>query len=132
MIFIDSNIPMYVAGRQHPNKEPSRRFLDRVREEQLEACTSSEVLQELLYRYHAIKRPDLAFKVYDLFVQICPTVLPVSLADTDKAKSLLEQICGLSVRDAVHGAVMINNGIEQIATFDQDFDGLPGVSRYPI
>jgi len=30
-VFVDSNIPMYVAGRPHPNREPARRFLERMR-----------------------------------------------------------------------------------------------------
>ena len=49
IVFIDSNIPMYVAGADHPNREPSRKFLDRVRSGKVDACTSTEVLQEILY-----------------------------------------------------------------------------------
>ena len=44
-VFIDSNVPMYVAGRDHPNREPSRRFLDGVRRGVVQGCTSTEVLQ---------------------------------------------------------------------------------------
>ena len=53
-VFVDSNIPMYVAGRDHPNREPSKRFLERVRSSEIEACTSTEVLQEILYRYASL------------------------------------------------------------------------------
>jgi predicted nucleic acid-binding protein len=67
IIFIDSNIPMYVAGREHAHREPSRRFLEAVRRNEIEACTSTEVLQEILYRYTALGRLDLAREVYDLF-----------------------------------------------------------------
>ena len=42
IVFIDSNIPMYVAGRQHPNREPSRRFLTAVRQKEIDACTVIE------------------------------------------------------------------------------------------
>ncbi len=66
---------MYVAGRDHPLREPARRFLERARGGEVEICTSSEVLQEILYCYAALKRLDLAGAVYDLFVQLCPTVL---------------------------------------------------------
>ena len=89
MIFVDSNVPMYVAGRDHPLRDPARRFLERSRAGALEICTSTEVLQEILYRYAALERRDLAASVYDLFVQLCPVVLPVTLADTDRAKALL-------------------------------------------
>lgn len=132
MVFVDSNIPMYVAGRDHPLREPARRFLERARASEFEICTSTEVLQEILYRYSALKRLDLAGAVYDLFVQLCPTVLPVTLADTDRARSMLVSAPGLSVRDAVHAAVMLNHDISEIATFDAGFDGIGGISRVSL
>ena len=129
MTFVDSNIPMYVAGRDHPLRGPAQRFLERARAGEVEICTSTEVLQEILYRYSALNRRDLAGSVYDLFVQFCPVVLPVTLADTDRARALVTKLDRVSVRDAVHVAVMLNHDIRQIATFDEGFDRVPGVSR---
>jgi predicted nucleic acid-binding protein len=131
-VFVDSNVPMYVAGRDHPNREPSRRFLQRVRAGDVEACTSTEVLQEILYRYSGLRRPDLAAQVYDLFVQLCPVIFAVTLADTDKAKAMLVATARMGVRDAIHAAVMANNDVRMIATFATAFDGIPGVSRLPL
>ena len=108
-VFIDSNIRMYVAEREHDNRESSRRFLRRVRQGEVDACTSTKVLQEILYRYASLGRLDLAREVYDLFVEVCPTVVGVTLADTDRASDL---VCGAirsSARNAVHAAVMLNN-----------------------
>ena len=129
MVFVDSNVPMYVAGREHPFREPARRFLERARAGDVDICTSTEVLQEILYRYTALKRRDLATSVYDLFVQLCPTVFPVTLADTDRAKALLTNAASVSVRDAVHAAVMLNHDVRDIATFDEAFDRIEGVAR---
>jgi hypothetical protein len=131
-VFIDSNIPMYVAGRPHPHREPARRFLEKVRSGEVKGVTSTEVLQEILYRYAAIRRLDLAGTVYDLFVQICPVVLPVTLADTDRAREILPGLRKASARDALHAAVMANNGIREIATFDGAFDSIPGVRRLSL
>jgi uncharacterized protein len=132
MVFVDSNVPMYVAGRDHPLRDPARRFLARAHGGELEICTSTEVLQEILYRYAALKRLDLAANVYDLFVQLCPTVLPVTLADTDRAKTLLTATRGISARDAIHVGVMLNHDITDIASFDDGFDRIRGVTRVPI
>jgi predicted nucleic acid-binding protein len=129
MVFIDSNLPMYVAGREHRLREPSRRFLQRVRDGEIEAVTSTEVLQEILYRYSALRRLDLARDVYDLFVEICPTVVPITLADTDRARDILAAHPDAGARDAIHAAVMLNHGVPQIATFDAGFDRLPGIVR---
>lgn len=132
MIFVDSNVPMYVAGRDHPFRDPARRFLGRARSGEVEICTNTEVLQEILYRYTALGRIDLALSVYDLFVEVCPVVLPVNLADTDRARSLLPESSGLSVRDALHVAVMLNNEVTEIATFDEGFDQMAGVRRLTL
>jgi uncharacterized protein len=131
-VFIDSNIPMYVAGADHPNRAPARRFLERVRSREVDGFTSTEVLQEILYRYHALQRLDLASNVYDFFVALVPVVLPVTLADTDLARDLLATTAGVSARDAVHGAVMLNNGLERVATFDRGFDRMGRVSRLEL
>lgn len=120
---------MYVAGAEHPNREPSRRLLERVRKGQVDACTSTEVLQEILYRYTSLDRRDLAREVYDLFVEVCPVVLSVTLADTDRARDLLMAGMGISARDAVHAGVMLNHGVEWIATYDAGFDRVAGVRR---
>jgi uncharacterized protein len=131
-VFIDSNIPMYVAGVEHPNRAPARHFLSRVRSGEIEGCTSTEVLQEILYRYSALRRLDLVQRVYDLFVQICPVVFDVTLSDTDRARHLLVESKGISARDAVHVAVMLNHGVEWIASFDGGFDRVQGVRRFAL
>jgi predicted nucleic acid-binding protein len=120
---------MYVAGRDHANRGPARRVFSAMSAGKLDACTSTEVLQEILYRYSSIERLDLAREVYDLFAEICPVVLSVTLADTDRARDLLCDSARISARDAVHAAVMLNNDVEWIATFDGGFDHVPGIRR---
>jgi predicted nucleic acid-binding protein len=90
------------------------------------------VLQEILYRYAALSRLDLAATVYDLFVQLCPTVLPVTLADTDRAKAIMTGASRVVARDAIHAAVMLNNDIDRVATFDEGFDRIQGISRVSL
>ena len=129
MVFVDSNVPMYVAGGEHAHREPARRLLARARAGEVDICTSTDVLQEILYRYSALHRRDLAASVYDLFVQICPTVFPVTLADTDRARTLLQDSSAIGVRDAIHAAVMLNHDVSEIATFDAGFDHIEGIRR---
>lgn len=51
MIFVDSNIPMYLVGAPHPNRNRAAAFL---REESAQRyATSAEVYQEILHRYVA-------------------------------------------------------------------------------
>ena len=53
-VFIDSNISMYAAGREHPNKEPSIKILELVSSGKVIGVSSTEVLQEILYSYQAV------------------------------------------------------------------------------
>ncbi|HYL36089.1 MAG TPA: type II toxin-antitoxin system VapC family toxin [Bryobacteraceae bacterium] len=118
-----------MAGRDHPNREPARRLMASTRVGRYGACASTEVLQEILYRYSSLGQLTLARDVYDAFAEICPTVFSVTLADTDRARDLLGAAAGISARDAVYGAVMLNHEIEWVATFDAGFDRVPGVRR---
>jgi len=38
----------------------------------------------------------------------------------------------ISARDAIHAAVMINNGLEWIASFDKGFDSVPAIRRLEL
>ena len=128
-VFVDSNIPMYVAGAAHPNREPAVELFEQAREGKYTLCTSTEVLQEILYRYSALGRLDLAEQVYDLFVSLVAEVFDVTLADTDLAKGVLTTAAGISARDAIHAAVMMNRDVDVIATFDRGFDRIGAVRR---
>jgi predicted nucleic acid-binding protein len=64
-----------------------------------------------------------------LFVEVCPVVLGVALADADRAADLVCGIIRISTCDAVHAAVMLNNDVECIASFDAGFDQIAGLRR---
>ena len=131
-VFVDSNIAMSVAGADHPNRGPATWFLETVGDAGYELCTSAEVLQEILYRYTALGRADLADRVYDLFVGLVPKVFSVTLADTDLAKPILLSTPGLSAHDAVHAGVLLNREVSWLATFDRGFDWVEGVNRVEL
>ena len=90
------------------------------------------MLQEILYRYVGLRRPDLAVEVYQLFVSLCSTVFPVTLADTDRARDSVRGGTPASVRDLVHAAVMLNNDVRSVATFDGGFDHVKGIERLTL
>ena len=128
-VLIDSNIPMYVAGKAHVNREPAQRFLARVRSVEIQGCTSTEVLQEILHRYSAIRRPDAIQPAFDVLLGVVDEVFPIEQADVERAKEIALGVARLSARDAIHTAVMERHGSSEILTFDRGFDAVPGVRR---
>ena len=127
MIFVDSNIPLYLVGAAHPHKIDAQRLLERSLADGERLVTDAEVLQEILHRYIAIERPDAIQPAFDAVLGVVDDVFPVDLASVDRAKNILLGRTRLSARDALHLAVMEREGVSRILSFDTGFDGYPGV-----
>ncbi|HVT15467.1 MAG TPA: type II toxin-antitoxin system VapC family toxin [Thermoanaerobaculia bacterium] len=129
MILVDANIFMYAAGVDHPHKAPSARFLLRVAQGEVDAAVDTETLQEILHRYRAMGRWADGRRVYDSARQIVPVSFPITVEIVDAARGLLDSHQGLTVRDALHAAVVLHSGAEAICSYDRDFDGVAGLRR---
>lgn len=120
---------MYLIGADHPNKERTISVLERLVRDETRLVTDAETLQEILHRYTAIKRIEAIEPAYKALLGIVDEIFPVGESDLLLAKDILLSSSGVSARDAVHAAVMKNNGVEQIFSFDSDFDAFSFVSR---
>ena len=127
-ILIDSNIPMYLIGGEHPNRDRARTLLEVAIAAGERLVTDVEVFQEILHRYVAINRRDAIDPAWMALQQIVDEVYPVELEDVDRARRLV-QSSRLAARDALHAAVMQRRDIGEILTFDSAFDGIPGIRR---
>lgn len=129
MILVDSNVPMYLVGAEHRNKQAARQMLAEAVLDRQELVTDAEVLQEILHRYTAVKRPDAIGPAFEALLGVVRDVLPVELADVQRARRLLEGPGKLSARDAVHVAIMQRHDVAEIMSFDRAFDAVPGIRR---
>ena len=129
MIFVDSNIPMYLVGAPHPNKVAARRLLEACIHGGERLVADAKVLQEILHRYVAINRRDAIQPAFDALLNIVDHVYPVEVADMERAKSLLFGLTTLSARDAIHVAIMQRHAIGKLLSFDTGFDSVPGIER---
>ena len=129
MIFIDSNVPMYLVGAEHPHKTRSRQLIAGLIAAGERLVTSAEVFQEILHRYTAIDRRDAIRPAWDLLAEIVDSVFPIELEDVERARDLALERADLSARDALHTAVMRRHGVARIFSFDGRFDAVRGVSR---
>ena len=131
MIFVDSNIPMYLVGAPHPHKADARRWLEELVNARERLVTDAEVLQEILHRYASIHRPDAIQPAFNALLGVVDEVFSVDQAAVERAKVIVLGQKGLSARDAVHLAIMQIQGIDRILSFDQGFDGFAGITRFP-
>ena len=129
MIFLDSNIPMYLVGAAHPNKDEARRLLERCIAQGERMVSDAEVLQEILHRYAAIRRPDAIQPAFDALLSVADEVYPIEQVDVERAKALLLGLTPLSARDALHVAIMERYEVERLLSFDNGFDAVPWIER---
>lgn len=129
MIFIDSNVPMYLVGAPHPHKADAQRLLDRAVEQGDKLVTSAEVFQEILHRYTAIGRRDAVQPAWDLLSTVVDEVFSIDMEDVGHARAIVLERQVLSARDALHTAVMRRHRVVRIMSFDAGFDAIPGLER---
>ena len=129
MIFVDSNVPMYLVGAAHPNKDRAIAVLAQLVRDRERFVTDVEVYQEILHRYSAIRRVDAIDATFESLDAIVDDVLTFGMAEIRAAKELVVSLDGLSARDALHVAIMRKAGMTRILSFDRGFDTCPGIER---
>jgi predicted nucleic acid-binding protein len=129
VIFVDANVPMYLVGGDASAIARARVLLERLAATGAPLVTSAEVLQEILHRFRSIDRLAEVQAAFDAVAQIIDDVLPVTADDARRAKEILLSRPDLQARDCMHLATMERHGITRIASFDRDFDAVPGIER---
>ena len=129
MIFVDSNVPMYLVGAPHPNKDRTVELLELLAEQGERFVTDAEVYQELLHRYAAIRRFNVIDAAFEALDRVVDEVLTFGMSEVRAAKALMGTIRAIFARDALHVAVMQTAGVERIMSFDRGFDACPGIER---
>jgi predicted nucleic acid-binding protein len=129
MILVDSNVPMYLVGAEHPLKGEARRLLEAAIGARRRLVTDAEVLQEILHRYGAIGRREAIAPAFEALLGVVDEVFPVEREDVEDAAEIVRRQTELSARDAIHLAVARRRGVDRILSFDTGFDGIPDLVR---
>lgn len=130
-VFVDTNIPMYAAGKDHEHKKPCLELLELIADGKLLAFTDAEVFQEILHRFIALKNSEAGFQIFDNFYNLIgmEKILPITAEDVMKTKKLAQQYTRARARDLLHLAVMINHDLRFIVTVDAHFEEFKEVER---
>ncbi|HUG98582.1 MAG TPA: type II toxin-antitoxin system VapC family toxin [Gammaproteobacteria bacterium] len=126
---MDTAVLMYAAGQDHPLRAPCVRIIQRVRDGEMEGVISTEVIQEILHRFVAIRRPDLGAALARDALDLFAPVLPVTHAVMHRMPALVERYPALAARDLVHVATCLEHGISAIVSPDRGFDVVSEVRR---
>ena len=129
MIFIDSNVPMYLIGASHPNKTRAVELVNGLVRGGERFVTDVEVYQEILHRYTAIRRIDAIDAAFGSLDAIADAVLTFGMQEIRIARTIIGTVSGISARDALHVAIMRSHGVDRVLSFDRGFDAVAGIER---
>ena len=129
--FLDVNVPMYAAGKEHPYKAACVYVLTEIANGRLDAVISTEIIQEILYRFGALGQAQVGVQMASNLMNLVPDVLPVTVEDMQTAVALFAEYGpkGVKARDVVHTAVMQNHQLTHIISTDKHFDQIEGITR---
>ena len=128
-VYIDSCIPMYLVGKDHPHKCRTMEVLPQLIHAGDTLVTSAEVFQEIIHRYRALSDLDHLHRAYEALEAMAAQTYDIEKSDVDAARTLVTRFTKLSSRDCLHAAVMKRHQCQRIFTFDTGYDGLDGVVR---
>jgi predicted nucleic acid-binding protein len=128
-VFLDVNVFIDAAGREHPHQMPSARLIHERGAGRLEAVTDADVLQETLSRVWRVQALPDGIALCERILQLVPDILTVSKDDLVLAIRLLGHQPVVEPRDATHAAVMLTHGLTHLYSSDQQCDLMPGWKR---
>jgi len=128
-VFIDTAILVYAGGASHHLREPSRHIVRLVRDGELDGVISAEVVQEILHRFVAIRRPDVGARMARDALDLFAPVLPITHAVMDRMPDLITRYPSLAARDLVHVATCLEDGIGVMVSPDHGLDAVRELRR---
>mgnify|MGYP001589299948 FL=1 len=130
MKLLDANIFMYASGADHRLKQPSTAILSMVREQRLDANTDIEAFQEIMHVYQSRRDVKTGIAITSAAMLLFPNALPVTIATIRGGADILARYPAIQSRDAIHAAVVFENGLEGIISADRGLDVIAGLVRF--
>lgn len=127
--FIDTTIPMYAGGKKSIFKEDCIKIFKDIAESIIIGFTSTEVFQEIIYRFIHIKNLKKGFTIYDQLLKTGVEILPITRNTLTTIRHLAEEYQDIPPRDIFHAAVMLDNKIKIIISADKEFDKIKEIER---
>ena len=128
--FVDANIPIYAAGRDHQYKEPCARIIRAIANNPAHFVTDAEVLQEVMHHYRRTNRWAAGREMFLMFETLLRgRIEPTYAEDVSRAARMADEGHAANSRDLVHASVMLRYGTSLIISTDTDFDRILGVRR---
>ena len=130
--YIDATVALYAASRAQRYKAAAVDVLRAIASGQLEAVTSAAVIEDIMYRFGGLGRPEDGLEIADQFMRVVPIVYDMTPADLSRSLALMRAEPRLPFRVALHGAILANHGVTAVVTAESAFEMLSGCIRVDL
>ena len=132
LLYVDSNVFLYPTIYRLETIEEakeSKKFLLKISEGSVEACTATITWDEIVWVIRRIFGLKPSIELGRKFLEF-PNLklLNVKRSTVLRAQELMEKY-EIKPRDAIHAATALENDIEIIVSYDKDFDKLEEIKR---
>ena len=129
MIYVDSNVPMYLVGSEHPNKHRVIELVSQLLTAREQLVTSAETFQEILHRYRGLGDRDHLTAAYEALETMVSLTVDITKGDVDQARAATGRYPELSSRDCLHVAAIRRLECTTIWSYDKGFDVVSAIQR---
>ena len=91
MIYVDSNVPMYLVGAPHPTKQRVVELVSLLLSAHEILVSSAETFQEIVHRYLGLRDHKHLSAAYEALEALVSRTADVTKADVDSARALTGQ-----------------------------------------
>ncbi len=129
MIVLDTNVLAYAVGRDHPLKPLCRRLVVAIENGQLDATTTTEVIQEFLHIRSRSRNREDAVRTATDFVNMLAPLIVTDEEDLRAGLRLFERHERLNAFDSVLAAAAIARDAEVLVSADVGFRSIPRLNH---
>lgn len=128
MIVLDTTVLLYAVGGDHPLRNPSADLVQAIRVGELEATTTTEVVQEFAH-VRARRRGDRdeAARLAGSYSRLLAPLLTVGAGALSAGLQLFREQPGLSSLDCVLAGAALENAATALVSSDRAFAAVPGL-----
>ncbi|ORV08574.1 type II toxin-antitoxin system VapC family toxin [Mycobacterium celatum] len=129
MIVLDTTVLVYAKGADHPLRDPCRELVMAIADEDIEATTTAEVIQEFVHvRARRRGRNDAVTLGRD-YVELLSPLLTITRDQLRRGLTLFETTPRLGAFDAVLAASVAETGATALVSADTAFCDVPDITH---
>lgn len=127
MIVLDTTVPIYASGDEHPLRQPCRDLIDAIRAGSIAATTTPEVIQEFTHvRSRRRGRADAVERARELIAMLSP-LLVVDESSPSLGLRVYQEATTLGSFSSVLAGAAITTGATAIVSADRAFAAVEGL-----